>query len=87
MIKDTLFMDVLRIINGDEGMQAWNNMVISLISKIRDPKIMIDFRPISLCNISYKILAWAITNRFCNVLAQIVDSCQSAFVLGRLITK
>lgn len=46
---------------------------------------MTDYRRISLCNVSYKIVARAITNRFRHVLAQIIDSSRSAFVPGRLI--
>lgn len=40
-----------------------------------------DFRPISLCNTSYKVIGRAITN-----LAKAIDQQQSAFVPGRLIT-
>lgn len=45
-----------------------------------------DFRPISLCNVSYKIIARATTNRFKTTLGDIIDPHQSAFILGRSIT-
>lgn len=44
-----------------------------------------EFRPISLCNTCYKIVARAITNRFRPIMAQIIDSFQIAFIPGRLI--
>lgn len=47
---------------------------------------MKDYRPISLCNVTYKIVARAITNWFRTILGQIIDPNQSAFIPGRLIT-
>lgn len=47
---------------------------------------MNEFRPISLCNTSYKIIAKTIANRFKKVLDTIISPSQVAFVLGRLIS-
>lgn len=47
---------------------------------------MKDFRAISLCNVCYKIIVRAITNRLKEILGKIIDPYQSAFILGQAIT-
>lgn len=54
----------LVVVNSVASLDTWNNIVISLIPKVKKPTTLKDYRPISLCNVSYKIVARAFTNHF-----------------------
>lgn len=47
---------------------------------------MNEYRPISLCNVVYKIIAKTLANRLKKVLDDVISKCHSAFILGRLIS-
>lgn len=62
-----------------------NETRIALVPKC-DPQSMKDLRPISLCNVPYKILAKALAIRLEKVISKYVSKEQSVFLAGRSIT-
>lgn len=63
-----------------------NQTNICLIPKTDRPCEMSQFRPISLCNVSYKIISKILSKRLKRCLSSLISETQSAFVARRLIT-
>ena len=77
---------VLRALNLGIVPESINTTFITFIPKIKNPKKVFDFRPISLCNVIYKLIAKVVANRLKKFLANFVPDSQSAFLSGRLIS-
>uniref|UniRef100_A0A803Q6L7 Reverse transcriptase n=1 Tax=Cannabis sativa TaxID=3483 RepID=A0A803Q6L7_CANSA len=75
----------LGILNDGKPIEDINDTLICLIPKIEKPTRMSNFRPISLCNVVYKIIAKCLAGRMKDSLHQAISEEQSAFVAGRLI--
>ena len=59
---------------------------VALIPKVKRPTSVTEFRPISLCNVLYKIISKVLANRLKLILPQIIAPTQSAFISGCLIS-
>ena len=77
---------VLDFLNSGISSPKFNETHIMLIPKCNEPKKITEYRPISLCNVVYKIVSRAIVNRLKKILPTIISDTQSAFVHRRLIT-
>lgn len=76
----------LDVLNHGASLEDMNFKNIVLLPNVPNASSMINFRPISLCSVVYKINARMVVMRFKLVLDGCIDYSQSAFVTGRLIT-
>ena len=60
-----------------------NKTHITLIPKIQSLKRMVDYRPIALCTVFYKIISKLLSRRLQPILQEIISENQSAFVPKR----
>ena len=86
VVGNSIVLAVLDFLNNGNMLPDINHTNILLIPKVKNSERMSEFRPISLCNVIYKIISKVLANRLKQVLPQIISPTQSAFVLGRLIT-
>lgn len=78
---------VLEFFQSGQMLRQWNCTAISLIPKTIGAKKLVDFRPISLCNVVYKIVSKILARRLQEITPEMISSNQSAFVKGRLLVE
>jgi hypothetical protein len=86
VVGEKLTQEVLNVLRGGQIPDGWNDTIISLIPKVEKPEKVTDLRPISLCNVVYKVVSKVLSNRLRQVLPDLITPNQSAFVPGRLIS-
>ena len=86
IVGDVVTKTILDFLNHGLYPPSFNETHIVLILKVKEPKRVTDFRPISLCNVVFRITSKVIANRLKKILPSIIGDTQSAFVHGRLIT-
>jgi hypothetical protein len=84
IMGEKLTEEVLEAINTKVIPSGWNNTIIVLIPKVEAPESITHFRPISLCNVLYKVISTMIACRLKMILDDIISQVQSAFVPGSL---
>ncbi|KAL9692026.1 hypothetical protein QQ045_012457 [Rhodiola kirilowii] len=65
MVKGKVSMQILRMLNNGTLEDGINKTLITLIPKVKDPKSVGEFRPISLCNVGIKFVTKMLANTFC----------------------
>lgn len=62
-----------------------NSTILALIPKKIPAQTMKDYRPISCCNLIYKVISKILANRLKAILPDAIEPNQCAFVKGRLL--
>ena len=86
LVGDEVTATILQFLNTAIFPCHLNHTFISLIPKVKNPELVSEFRPISLCNILYKIFSKILANRLKQVLPTLIMEHQSAFTKSHLIS-
>jgi hypothetical protein len=84
-VKEEVCRAVLGFLNDGSFDAELNSTYIALIPKVQSPSKVTDYRPISLCNVLYKLISKVLANRLKKILPTIISPTQSAFIPGRLL--
>jgi hypothetical protein len=80
LVGDKVVHEVLHVLQGGCIPDGWNDTIVVLIPKVQNPERLQDLRPISLCNVVYKLVSKVLANRLKCILGEIISPNQSAFV-------
>ena len=78
IVGDDVINAVLDFLNFDNMVPDINYTYIVFIPKVKFLEKMSDYRPISLCNVIYKIISKVLANRMKLILPQLISPTQSA---------
>ena len=70
---------MLHYLNSTTLPEQLNHTFITLIPKKKNPEFAFEFRPISLCNVLYKIFSKVLANKLKKILPNIITENQDAF--------
>jgi hypothetical protein len=66
--------EVLGVLNGGPMPEGWNETMIVLIPKVKNPERITEYRPISLCNVLYKLISKVLSNRLKGILPDLTNT-------------
>jgi len=84
-VQDDVYQAVRSFFLEGKLLKQINHTLMALIPKVDNPLVTVQFRPISLCNTVYKIIAKILVNRMRPLLEKVIDIVQSAFIPHRSI--
>jgi hypothetical protein len=68
--------EILQALNTGVIPDGWNDTTVVLIPKVDNPELITQFRPISLCNVIYKIISKMLAFRLKWILPEVTSCCQ-----------
>ena len=87
IVGDSVIFAVQNFFRFGHMLKEVNSSFIVLIPKNNSPSTVNHFRPISLCNTVYKVIAKILVSRLRPLLDNLVSPCQSAFIPDRWIVE
>lgn len=85
-VKFDIFNTVHAFFHSSSLLKSLNHTYITLIPKTALPNDVHHFRPISLCNVIYKIISKLLVNRLKPFMDSLSTHFQNAFIRGRNVT-
>ncbi|XP_057427344.1 uncharacterized protein LOC130720679 [Lotus japonicus] len=82
-LKESISLFVNRIFLQPKLIEEVNATVIALIPKVKVPERANQFRPIALCNTSYKLVTKLLASHLSEILPKLIAPNQSSFIKGR----
>ena len=86
LVGNDVIEAILHYLNIGSLPSALGHSFITLIPKVKNPKHVSQYRPISLSNVLYRVFSKVLANRLKNFLPHIIYEHQSAFMTERLIS-
>lgn len=85
MVQEELWASAIHFFRIGFMLKQLNHSFIVLLPKVEHPSCIEQYRPISLCNIAYKLISKILAMRLKGVLDKLISPYQATFVPGRLI--
>ncbi|WOK92853.1 retrotransposon protein [Canna indica] len=85
ILKDSIFKAFNEFSSIAIVPSSWGSTNLVFVPKKEGPSLIVDYRPIALCNVLYKILSKVIVNRLKPHIKFLISKDQSAFIEGRKI--
>jgi len=83
IVKDSVIQAVLHFFRTGRILKQLNHTFLTLIPKTNEASSLTDYRPISCCNVVYKIISKILSNRLKMVVGELISLNQCAFFKGR----
>lgn len=85
IFKDSLVKELAKALHSGRPLDEWMRCHIVLIPKCEDPETPKDFRPITIGNITYRLLMKILASRLQIHMTKLISINQTAFLKGRNI--